>query len=195
MLPRLGSSIMLCMPTLARACHNTTTPAKNAKATLKCCHALWLHGVIWGLSSAMIISSHNSTNSPDMEITPPKTACDCLCGEVLKINKWSQRTVTYTILWPYGMNLSMYICIYWMVPTVLSWGILQQQQSSVYSDVNLCQCDPRAEQAGQAYRRNHLHGCILLWLEISLFLFCGEDEPDPVDNRHDWSVERKKTRS
>lgn len=58
-----------------------------------------------------------------------------------------------------------------------------------HSAAQICQhqCHPWAGQADQAYRGNHLHGCILFWLEISLFLFCGEDEPDPADNRSDWS--------
>ena len=40
--------------------------------------------LIWGLSSAMISSLHNSFRPPEMELNPMKTASGCQCGGVIK---------------------------------------------------------------------------------------------------------------
>ena len=38
----------------------------------------------WGLSSALIRSLHKSIHALEMEINPPKRACGCPGGEVMK---------------------------------------------------------------------------------------------------------------
>ena len=62
-------------------CHTTLTPAWTPRphynGVMRCI-------VMWGLSSAMLSCYHNSSHPPEMEMNPPKMACGCPCGEVIK---------------------------------------------------------------------------------------------------------------
>ena len=69
---------------LTQAGSQHTDTSKNAMATLKCCYVL--HSYV-GTILAMMSSLHNSIHPPVMEINPPKTACGCPWGRVLKKKK------------------------------------------------------------------------------------------------------------
>ena len=67
---------------------------------------------MWGLSSAMTGSSHNSSHLPQKEINPSKTACGPFGKVIIKNkNKIKKETVTYIILSSWRMHLSKYNCV------------------------------------------------------------------------------------
>ena len=95
-------------------------------ATLKCSYEL--HGYV-GTVFAMTSSLHNSIHPPVMEINPPKMACGCPWGGVLKTKKLQ----TLATLLPYRTHLSMYRCIYWVTPQSVQ---LNNATTTINSDIS-----------------------------------------------------------
>ena len=52
---------------------------------------------MWGLSSPIIMSSHNSIHFPEMEINLPNMMFGCPCGGVIKKNKNGHTTSLLTL--------------------------------------------------------------------------------------------------
>ena len=46
----------------------------------------------------------------------------------VKQQQQQNKTVAHTIISAYGMHVSMYTGVYRVTPTVISWGMLQQQR-------------------------------------------------------------------
>ena len=69
------------------------TPRLYQNAVIRC---TYLGGID---SSAMISSLHNSIHPPDMEINPPKMACGCLGGRVIKKGKEKKATCAISQPW------------------------------------------------------------------------------------------------
>ena len=71
--------------------------------------------VMWGLFSAIISSLHDSIHPQLMEKNPPKTACGCPFGEVIK----ESHTCNPLVVWHAFVSVQLHV--YWVTPRVFSW--------------------------------------------------------------------------
>ena len=81
---------------------------------------------MWGLSSAVISSLHNSLHPQQKETDLPKTACDCSCGGVIKKKKKEKKKVLingHTRNPLCGIHLLVDKCRYLVTHRVQLWNV------------------------------------------------------------------------
>ena len=94
---------------LAWAASQHTGTSKSTKATSKC-YALHSNCIVmWGLSSAIISSLHNSIHHPEMEMNPPEMACGCPHDIVIIKNGHTHNPLTQ---WNVFVSVQLRIYIY-----------------------------------------------------------------------------------
>ena len=100
---------------LAWAASQHTGTSKSTKATSKC-YALHSNCIVmWGLSSAIISSLHNSIHHPEMEMNPPEMACGCPHGIVIIKNGHTHNPLTqWNVFVSVQLRIYIYIYIGWV---------------------------------------------------------------------------------
>ena len=108
---RLNQVSLHASPPWPGLCHNTVTSARTQRLHYNigtCCI------VMWGISSALISSLHNSIHPPQMEMNPPKAACVCCPGDgVTKRGGHPCNPSSHPMesIYQYACILRMWLCI------------------------------------------------------------------------------------
>ena len=81
----------------------TSTPARTPRLHQR---AVMCDTVMWGLSSAITSSLHDSIHPPEMEINPPNTAYGCPLGRIIEKTKSHINPLT---MWNACVNVQLHI--------------------------------------------------------------------------------------